>query len=117
VRCLGLLGALSICACGTEFDHVGYEPFGAVPSGVSLEPTLVSVPQGVSVAARITAVKDYGNAMPCEPTLTSDDDTVMTVELADRGSTVFTGVSVGETGIVVHCSAGDGVIEGRVTKN
>jgi hypothetical protein len=39
----------------------------------------------------------------------------MTIERADRGSTVFTGVSAGDTAIFVHCGSEDGVISGKVT--
>jgi hypothetical protein len=39
----------------------------------------------------------------------------MVVEQADRGSTVFSGIAPGQTGIVVHCTRGDGLLEGRVT--
>lgn len=115
MRRLALVSALSACACGTGFDHVDYEPIGGVPDGVLLQPTLVSVPVGVSVAARIVAVDDSGDVMRCEPILASDNSDVMVVERADRGSTVFTGISPGETPIVVHCGDEDGVIGGRVT--
>jgi hypothetical protein len=115
VRFLALGAALAVCACGTSFDHVDYAPIGGVPDGVLLQPTLVSLPVGVSVAARIIAVDDSGATMQCEPTLVADDSSIMTVERADRGSTVFSGVSAGQTPIVVHCGGEDGVISGRVT--
>ena len=114
MRVFILAGALSTCACGTSFDHVTYEPIGGVPDGVLLQPRSVTLPVGVSVAARVIAFKDSGNVM-CQPTLTSDDDSIMSIELADRGATVFTGVSVGNTAIFVQCLGEDGMIEGRVT--
>lgn len=116
MRALALAGSLSVCACGTEFDHLEYAPIGGVPDGVLLQPTLVSLPIGASVAARVIAYNDHGDLMRCEPTLTSGDETIMMVERADRGSTVFTGVMVGSTAILVHCGDEDGAISGRVTK-
>jgi len=115
MRLLALGAALSVCACGTSFDHVDYATIGGVPDGVLLQPTLVSLPAGVSIAARIIAVDDSGSTMQCEPTLVSDDPSIMTVERADRGSTVFSGVSAGQTPIEVHCGGEGGVITGRVT--
>ena len=115
MRRFALAGALLSCACGTSFDHVTYEPIGGVPDGALLQPRSVTLPVGVSAAARVIAFKDNGNVM-CEPMLTSDDETIMRIERADRGSTVFTGVSVGNTAILVHCLDEDGTIEGRVTK-
>ena len=108
--------ALAVCACGPGFDHLEYAPIGGVPSGVELDPTLVSVPVGESVAARVTAVNDEGSVMACEPTLVSANEKVMKVERADRGSTVFSGIAAGETAIAVHCGDEDGMITGRVTK-
>lgn len=115
MRQVVLAAGLSLTACGTSFDHVAYEPIGGVPDGVLLAPQSVTLPVGVSVAARVVAFKDNGDLMRCEPTLTSDDDTIMSIERADRGSTVFTGLSVGSTAILVHCGDEDGTIEGRVT--
>jgi hypothetical protein len=37
----------------------------------------------------------------------------MRIEQADRGSTVFTGVSSGSATILVHCGLDDGTIAGR----
>jgi hypothetical protein len=115
VRLVAFGGAFFACACGTSFDHVRYEPIGDVPEGVLLQPTLVSLPVGVSVGARIIAVNDDGETMRCEPTLVSDVETIMKIERADRGSTVFTGVSQGDTAIFVHCGSKDGIISGNVT--
>src|SRR5262245_8622525 len=110
MRQVVLAAGLALTACGTSFDHVAYEPIGGVPDGVHLEPHSVTLPVGVSVAARIVAFKDNGNLMRCEPTLMSDDDKIMSIERADRGSTVFTGVAVGDTTIFVHCGDEDGTI-------
>ena len=115
MRLAALACAFVACACGTSFDHVNYEPIGGVPDGVLLRPRLVSLPVGVSVAAHIIAVNDSNQIMGCEPTLTSDVETIMMIERADRGSTVFTGVAPGGTTILVHCSGEDGTIAGRVT--
>lgn len=115
MRELALLCALVACACGTDFDHLEYTPIGGVPDGVSLQPRIVSLPVGASVAARIVAVYDNGETMKCEPVLISDDEAIMNIEFATRGSTVFTGVSVGATAIQVHCGNEGGTIGGRVT--
>ena len=115
MKSFAAVAALAACACGTSFDHVDYAPIGGVPDGVLLQPTLVSLPVGASVAARIIAVDDSGATMQCEPTLVSDDASVMTVERADRGSTVFSGIAVGQTPIEVHCGGEGGLITGRVT--
>lgn len=115
MKLLAAASSLALCACAPGFDHLEYSPIGGVPGGVRLEPTLVSVPVGVSVAARVAAVNDEGSVMACEPTLVSDDEKIMKVERADRGSTVFSGIAAGETPIAVHCGGEDGLITGRVT--
>lgn len=117
MKFLVLSGALSVTACGTGFDHLDYAPIGGVPAGARLEPTLVSLPAGSSVAARVVAIDESGSAMECEPTLVSEDTAIMDVQRADRGSIVFSAISAGETTLVVHCGTDGGGITGRVTSS
>lgn len=101
--------------CGPSFDHLEYAPIGSVPSGALFEPTLVSVPAGASVAARVVAVDSDGARMNCEPALVSGNPSIMRVQRSDRGETVFSGVAVGEAAISVACPDDSGLVTGRVT--
>jgi hypothetical protein len=119
VRHVLLATTIAVTGCGsdsgTSFNRLRYSPIGGIPDGVILQPQLVSLPEGASVAARVVAINGSGDTMGCEPTLTADDESIMSIEIADRGSTVFTGISPGSTAILVHCGSEDGSIPGRVT--
>jgi len=114
-----LATTIAVTGCGSDsgndFNRLQYVSIGGVPDGVMLQPQLVSLPEGSSVAARIVAINGNGDTMSCEPTLISDDESIMRIELADRGSTVFTGISPGGTTILIFCGSEEGSIPGRVT--
>jgi hypothetical protein len=113
------IGLLASLACSSpdkpSFDHLSYSEASLAPGTAELEPSSVTLEQGIVIKARVKAIDENGDAMKGSLSLSSLDASVLEVTPGPDGTFVFIGADEGETSI--HVALGDrgiGQVSARV---